>query len=828
MSYATVDVLANRPFDELTFTIDFFVDPYDDPETGERFEEVSWSVSYYPAGGSPGFGLSGYASGGGDTIQFLDLLSASAATHNYVLLFHAENTFSAQGVTRSWNVFNHAYDTAPLAFAGGATDDIVLGGAAADTILGLAGEDHLDGGEGDDTLDGGDDGDVIRGDYGDDTALGGNGNDWIDGGGGDDTMIGGSGDDTFIVEAIGDAVVETASGGYDTVRAVFQDHTLAANVERLILVDALQGTGNAGANRIDGNQRANRLEGLAGDDQLFGADGNDTLLGGLGDDRLDGNIGGDTMLGGAGDDTYLVDWLYDTVSETAGEGVDTVVVSNMTRYILAANFEKLTVGPQVFGGFVGFGNGLANTITATADDDSLYGRTGDDVLEGLNGNDWLVGGLGADILIGGNGIDTAYYGDSALGVAIDLLAATARGGEAEGDRLYSVENLHGSQARDILVGDAAANSLWGLAGNDTLDGGAGNDVVRGGAGADTMFGGGGIDTLSYGGSDGGPVSVNLLLGTAAGGDAQGDLFFDFENVLGGNAGDTLVGGNGANSLSGGGGGDTIDGGGGDDTINGGAGPDILVGGSGIDTVSYSGAAGRVVVDLAAQTANSGDAQGDTLAGFENATGGNGNDFIRGSSLANVLNGGSGIDNLNGGDGNDTIVGGAGGDTLAGGLGIDTLSYAGAVESVTVNLAGLTALFGDAAGDTFSGFENLMGGEGGDGLTGDDAANRLWGRAGFDLLDGGLGDDILNGGGGGDAFLFAAGNDTIVDFTAVSGAVDVDRLVLALGAAFDSFAEVMAAATQVGAHTVFTFGAGQTLRLLNVQIATLSETHFEFV
>ncbi|ESR25656.1 Alkaline phosphatase [Lutibaculum baratangense AMV1] len=74
---------------------------------------------------------------------------------------------------------------------------------------------------------------------------------------------------------------------------------------------------------------------------------------------------------------------------------------------------------------------------------------------------------------------------------------TASGGDAEGDTLYSIENLVGSNFGDTLAGDAGANTLHGLGGNDTLNGGAGNDTLYGGDGDDRLIGGLGNDVFVF-------------------------------------------------------------------------------------------------------------------------------------------------------------------------------------------------------------------------------------------------------------------------------------------------------------------------------------------
>jgi hypothetical protein len=109
---------------------------------------------------------------------------------------------------------------------------------------------------------------------------------------------------------------------------------------------------------------------------------------------------------------------------------------------------------------------------------------------------------------------------------------------------------------------------------------------------------------------------------------------------------------------------------GNDTFLLGAGNHTIDGGNGIDTVSYSGAAAGVTVDLGAGTATTG-TWTDSLSAIENATGSNQHDTITGSSGVNVIDGGGG---------DDTLIGGGRGDTLTGGAGADTFVYLSTADS----------------------------------------------------------------------------------------------------------------------------------------------------
>ncbi|WP_225026319.1 Hint domain-containing protein [Xinfangfangia pollutisoli] len=343
-----------------------------------------------------------------------------------------------------------------------------------------------------------------------------------------------------------------------------------------------------------------------------------------------------------------------------------------------------------------------------------------------------------------------------------------------------VATLSGNSGNNSLTGTSGADLISGQAGNDSLYGGSGNDTLIGGTGNDRLYGGTGTDTADYSGSGAG-VSVNLSTGTGSGGDAQGDQLSSIENLVGSAYADTLTGSGSANLLEGGAGNDRIDAGGGDDTLIGGAGADSLYGGSGTDLADYSGSGAGVSVNLASGTGQGGDAQGDVLSGIEQVTGTDFADTLTGDGAANTLDGGAGDDLLSGGSGSDALYGGAGNDTLTGGSGSDglyggdgsdTADYSGSGAGVSVNLSTGTGSGGDAAGDTLSGIETLIGSAYNDTLTGDAGQNLLAGGDGRDLLYGGDGDDTLAGGAGADT-LYGGEDLDIADYSGSNAAVNVN-------------------------------------------------------
>ena len=126
----------------------------------------------------------------------------------------------------------------------------------------------------------------MRGLDGDDVLIGNDGDDQLYGGAGANTLIGGKGNDGYYVDSVLDRIIELPGEGADRVEATVS-FTLPENVENLMLRgdQAIDGTGNDGANIMLGNSAANTLRGGRGNDTLNGMGGNDILMGGLGGDR---------------------------------------------------------------------------------------------------------------------------------------------------------------------------------------------------------------------------------------------------------------------------------------------------------------------------------------------------------------------------------------------------------------------------------------------------------------------------------------------------------------------------------------------------------------
>lgn len=589
------------------------------------------------------------------------------------------------------------------------------------------------------------------------------------------------------------------------------------------------------------------LTGGAGDDRLFGDWDNDTLRGGIGNDLLYGSAGADTMVGGQGDDTYVVDQGYefsffasdaslfyrdhseDTLIETAGGGVDTVMAN--VDFTLGEHFENLTLldDTGAFGQDSGvYGEPLPSDHHAAVG----VGNAGDNRIVGNRYDNRLDGAAGADRLVGGGGDDT-YVVDQAGDEVVETSASWRAGSDTVETALdytlgANVENLTltgtaertgtGNELDNRLRGNAAANQLFGLDGADRLDGAAGADRMVGGAGDDHYVvdaagdevieaAGAGYDRVDSGITRAlGDHVEHLRLTGDADIDGDGNALAnriegnDGANRLGGHAGaDRLYGGGGADTLTGGAGDDHLDGEVGEDVMAGGAGDDHYVvdswkdrvqeaAGGGHDSVSterYYHALAENVEDLALEGLAFSTGVGNALDNHIAANGG-----------ANDIFGGAGDDSLDGAAGDDFLVGEEGDDELYGGD--DAIAWeAGYSEwygdtglgpcAVLPNHDWLIGGAGQDRLDGGSGDDYLAGGEGDDTLYGGDDGivgggcgpygEEWWPREGEGGYGGGaaLGnDDELYGGAGRDSLAGGTGDDRL------DGGTDIDQMAGGLG------------------------------------------------
>ena len=684
-------------------------------------------------------------------------------------------------------------------------------------LIGSRYEDTLTGDGGDNVIEGGADNDVIDGGGGRDTAsyrssnsgvtinlnsnpqvgghaagdtltsmeniigsahadvLTGNGEDnVIEGGGGGDTLDGGEGTDTLSYQGSSGGVTVDLRKGSE----------VDINGSPMDIISKSSG-GHAAGDKVIYDTFEN-ITGSRYGDTLTGDDEVNVLKGGAGNDRLNGEAGDDTLEGGPGRDTL-----------DGGEGADKATYAGATAGVTL----------DLSSGTSGRGTG------GDASGDSFKGI---EEFVGSGYDDTFIAGKNKDNMDGGAGDDTVSYRNSRAGVTISLeidqeQTDSTTDSYADGDTLKSIENLTGSRYDDKLTGSGEANTLEGGSGDDELYGGGGKDTLEGGRGDDTLEGGAGEDTFIIGRGDGKDTindfargedkidltaftsiesvsdlttdtsgsnlridlsgSQDITLANVGSVDAADFIFYsrsftgnDGNNTLTGNSKDNvLIGGKGNDRLDGRGGNDKLYGGDGDDTLRGGDGTDELNGGKGSDLflIKYY-ESGTVTINGegndengVAQEADPGDVDtvsyaewvhsndmgitvtlGSELMGIENVIGSRYEDSIIGDSGDNVIEGGKEMDTLDGGGGNDTV------------------SYKSSSEGVTVNLETDTVSGGDAAGDTISGFENIIG------------------SARADVLTGSGTDNVIEGGGGGDTLHGGGGTDTL-SYQGSSGGVTVD-------------------------------------------------------
>jgi Ca2+-binding RTX toxin-like protein len=337
------------------------------------------------------------------------------------------------------------------------------------------------------------------------------------------------------------------------------------------------------------------------------------------------------------------------------------------------------------------------------------------------------------------------------------LGMTARAGSGN-------NTIHGGPKHDELLADDGKDKIYGNGGSDYVYSSGGNDYISGGTGSNELIGGPGNDTI-YGGPNFDRIRPDAGNDVAHGG--AGDDYFEEssgKDVLYGDAGN-------------------------DDFFqneNDGRGAQDMRGGPGWDSVGYWARSKAVSADADGKKGDDGaKGEGDSIgADVESLSGGRGNDYLGGNSLANHLAGNEGNDkvlgyggddHLTGNDGNDRLEGGAGNDNLSGdfgtdvmlgGAGVDDVTYYDRLVTVVADLDGKSGDDGSAGEkDTIGAdVENLWGGWGADTLTGNAGKNVIDAGHGADVIRGGAGDDTLDGGegirGGVDLVYGEAGDDTL--------------------------------------------------------------------
>lgn len=309
--------------------------------------------------------------------------------------------------------------------------------------------------------------------------------------------------------------------------------------------------------------------------------------------------------------------------------------------------------------------------------------------------------------------------------------------------------VNGTAGNDVIVGGPGNDTINGFGGNDVICGLGGADNISDGPGADTVRGAGGNDTLTQplaldsgdvldGGLNVDTVRYHLrsgdvtitLNGVANDGEAgeNDQVSNSIENVVTGSGNDKITASAAAN---------TVTGNNGDDVINGGDEKDVLRG----------------------------------LAGLDVINGGGGNDTVDGGVGNDVLRGDAGNDTILGGDGNDSVdEGGAanGSDIISGNAGNDRITYASRAVAVAIKLTGDPTSGAAGENDRVTGFEEAVGGSGGDTILGHVGDEKLVGNGGGDTITGNGGDDTITGGTGADDLFGSAGDDWLNSKDNVNG------------------------------------------------------------
>lgn len=452
----------------------------------------------------------------------------------------------------------------------------------------------------------------------------------LQGGEGDDTLLGGQKDDVLI-PGTGKNYLD-GGGGTNTVSYLTAPGPISVNLSSLNVGDSVPVIAPTDASVIylaansavggygvvdDTIKNVQNLQGSAYDDILVAGDA--ALIGTYKSKNgysytgsyIDGYFGNDLIYAGAGSDVLDggagINWLSYALSTAAVNVNLTPGTTQSGGYaagdkILAAKNEYVD-NKGVDTNFSSFQN-----LEGSAYDDTLRGDSGDNIIRGGAGNDTIYGGDGNDTLIGGAGADylsgdgytgtlraelasasiaggsqgagnTASYADSLGGVSVNLATHSGQNSDAQGDQLFGIQNLIGSNRADTFFGGNEFSNDF----NPGLSSG-GTDIVIGGTGHTNSL------TIDYSLGDYGAGAKGGFIGSGSGSITRSSIdgkttldAVSFANIdrlffTGTIQDDNITGGSNAK-------GDVIFAGAGNDTVTGGGGNDYLDGGDGIDTLS---------------------------------------------------------------------------------------------------------------------------------------------------------------------------------------------------------------------------------------------------
>ncbi len=561
-------------------------------------------------------------------------------------------------------------------------------------------------------------------------------------------LIGGSGNDTFALEnGASQSITVNGGGGNNTLDYSNYGSAITLNLQQSTA------TGLEGFTAIQslvGSALADNLIGFNEDtvftitgvnagmvNDSFSFTGIENLTGGKGQDRFslvgNGSLTG-SINGGGGSNTldysgYTASAVEISLDSNQATGLGGTF-NNIASFIGSSEVDRIT-GPdtntlfQVTGADQIIVNGMQFRGF-----ESLTGGSGNDTFK-FNNDTGITGITGT--IDGGAGRDTIDFSAYISGVTVDLAAGQIMAGGLTGS-VINIEDIIGGQGDDQLTGNDEDNIIIGGGGKDVMMGGPGNDQYIFNAGwgiGDEIIDSEGEDTVTFA-SLTVPLTFIFNDGTWQLSDGANTLEhsgYAIEHIIGGSGDDIfIISGTAIGKLYGGEGNDSFR------FVGSGSLEGSIDGGSGVNNIDYRDYhGGKVTVNLAESTSSNlngsfrninrfwGSLEVDELIGVDGD-----NIFnISGTNAGNVnsLYYFDGFENLTGGSGNDTFNMGSNAiiGKVAGGSGQDILNYAGYLRAVNISIKGADAS-GWAGTESsisggFSGIDTLQGSSHSDSFTG---------------------------------------------------------------------------------------------------------------